>query len=418
MSRFKRLNFLSADFYVDFLNDAQERIKYFYNTVWDHTLDQLTDRSQPVQLGFCMSGRVSKENTGSGLSYEDVKFIEVPDQPGYYTVKVMVWRSTEDNFCSNPFLEENEKKWDTSQAELIGRMIGEWAESEHVFSDTTFMPQFNEIVLVKENPITGGLTWTSTTGISPTTMTAINGEPSSTQTAFNGNTQLMGVQCPPGQSDAYTYPGSVQVCQKYKYNTWGRVSEGKRGPEAIDGIVVHYDVGQSAQGTAKYLATTKKGYHFIIERDGTVLQLADPNIAIGHVSTAKMAKHGGDDTMSNNRTIGVCLSNLGYAVYKDGKFKYGASEENTVKASAKLSAKDADGDGVPDIEGAARAGREKYWEIYPPAQIQAFHKLIATLKTKYGIKNERILGHSEVQHNKVDPGPAFYLAGGWSRTRS
>ncbi len=401
MTRYKRLNFLSADFYVDFLNDAQERIKYFYNTVWDHTLDQLTDRSQPVQLGFCMSGRVSKENTGSGLSYEDVKFIEVPDQPGYYTVKIMVWRSTEDNFCSNPFLEENEKKWDTSQAELIGRMVGEWAESEHVFSDTTFMPQFNEIVLVKENPITGGLTWTSTTGISPTTMTAINGEPSSTQTAFNGNTQLMGVECPPGQSDAYTYPGSVQVCQKHKYNTWGR------GKTKVDGIVVHYDVGKSAQGTADYLATTKKGYHFIIERDGRVFQLADPNRAIGHVSTGKMNEYGGDTTMSNVRTIGVCLSNLGYAVYENGKFKYGASEENTLKLKSRRAG---------DTPGAER-GTEKYWEVYPSAQIQAYNKLIATLKTKYGIKNERILGHSEVQHNKVDPGPAFFKAGGWNHTR-
>ena len=54
----------------------------------------------------------------------------------------------------------------------------------------------------------------------------------------------------------------------------------------------------------------------------------------------------------------------------------------------------------------------RYWEDYPPAQLQALVLLVNDIRARYGIPLELVVGHYRI-NSKTDPGPALNIS--WYR---
>jgi N-acetyl-anhydromuramyl-L-alanine amidase AmpD len=55
----------------------------------------------------------------------------------------------------------------------------------------------------------------------------------------------------------------------------------------------------------------------------------------------------------------------------------------------------------------------RYWEDYPTEQIDALRILVEDIMARWNIDLDRVIGHSLVQPEKIDPGPALNLT--WRR---
>ena len=142
------------------------------------------------------------------------------------------------------------------------------------------------------------------------------------------------------------------------------------------GITLHYTAGGTVQSTISVLKRRGLAYHYIIDRDGTITTLSEPNVVVYH------------DPATNRAHVGVAYANLGYQEKYAGRY------------------------GSPPIEqwyqGPDTAGKTRKWEPYTTAQINASVNLFKELKGKYpGIIGENIKQHSEVKSGKQDGGPAL-----------
>ncbi|HEX4333201.1 MAG TPA: N-acetylmuramoyl-L-alanine amidase [Usitatibacter sp.] len=60
------------------------------------------------------------------------------------------------------------------------------------------------------------------------------------------------------------------------------------------------------------------------------------------------------------------------------------------------------------IEIVNRGDRDGEWQEYRPAQVDAVVELVRDLVRKYGVRPDRVVGHSDIApQRKVDPGPRF-----------
>lgn len=138
-------------------------------------------------------------------------------------------------------------------------------------------------------------------------------------------------------------------------------SKTPRNKEKIKFLIIHYTGMQSMRASIKRLVSIKHkvSCHYLISRDGKIFQLVEDNKVAWHAGKSKW----GQITNLNNHSIGIELVNNGH------KFGY-----------QKFSGK----------------------------QINALVKLCIKLKRKYKIKNQCILGHSDIAPlRKSDPGEKF-----------
>ncbi|HEV7333161.1 MAG TPA: N-acetylmuramoyl-L-alanine amidase [Flavisolibacter sp.] len=151
--------------------------------------------------------------------------------------------------------------------------------------------------------------------------------------------------------------------------------------DALTTIVLHCSFSPSLKGTATFLSDTIRGRssaHLLIDRNGKVIQQV-PFTFISYHSN----KH------YNKSSIGIELINYGELKRTDTGY---VSVFRRKVTNTKV---------VCNNEGIC-------WEEYSPAQIETAYKICKLLVSKYSIGN--IVGHSEIDKGKPDPGPFFPLA--------
>ena len=148
----------------------------------------------------------------------------------------------------------------------------------------------------------------------------------------------------------------------------------------IEYIVIHYSAaGGSKEAVLKYEnAKTEYGYHFMVDKDGSHFDTAPPDKIVWHA--------GGNNVVKNSNSVGLCIMNLGY-------------ERDQVPAKSNwVSGK------YPN------ANKQGKWEPYTQASLNKAATLCAQVLKDNNLAVDKIVGHSDIQNNKSDPGPAFDMA--------
>jgi N-acetylmuramoyl-L-alanine amidase len=163
----------------------------------------------------------------------------------------------------------------------------------------------------------------------------------------------------------------------------------KQAIKHLEGIIIHYTAGASAQSSVRYLSdpTKKVSAHLVIDRDGSIFQLVPFNIKAWH---AGKSSYLGRKNM-NDYTIGIELQNYG-PLTKDGAYFYTWFKKK-----------------VPITQVWTEPGKHHntYWHDYNLLQLKTVRNICELLIKKYNLKY--IAGHSDITTRKQDPGPAFPL---------
>ncbi len=159
-----------------------------------------------------------------------------------------------------------------------------------------------------------------------------------------------------------------------------------------DSIVIHYTAGPSLKSAVRTLTSPRvsASAHLVIDRDGSIVQLAPFNIVTWHAGRSSYAGRKG----YNNYSIGIEIVNEGVLKKSGSVFRSWSgkkySEHEVVKAIHR------------------NQTTEKYWHTYSEEQIETVLNICELLLANYDIKY--ILGHEEIApKRKTDPGPAFPL---------
>lgn len=144
------------------------------------------------------------------------------------------------------------------------------------------------------------------------------------------------------------------------------------------GITLHYTAGGDVSSAIIALADSHLAYHYIIDRDGSIEQLGEPDQVVFH------------DPATNYSHVGISFVNLGFQEEYAGIFGSPQLEEWIVG---------------PD----PTSGQILKWEPYTTAQINACVNLIRDLKSRFP-KIEKIENHSDTAPGrKSDGGPALEI---------
>jgi N-acetyl-anhydromuramyl-L-alanine amidase AmpD/peptidoglycan/xylan/chitin deacetylase (PgdA/CDA1 family) len=177
-------------------------------------------------------------------------------------------------------------------------------------------------------------------------------------------------------------------------------------PEAI---VLHFTEGSYTASVHEFRESElEASIHYLIDRDGTITQMVPEYFGAHHVtcygnralctrSCPICEDESGVLTEPWTRSIGIELINAGRLRGEYGDFK--------------------NPDGTP-FEGLVYEDylvsfSYRYWEDYPLEQIEALRTLVYDIMARWDIPLSMVIGHSRVQLNKNDPGPALNLT--WSR---
>jgi len=177
-------------------------------------------------------------------------------------------------------------------------------------------------------------------------------------------------------------------------------------PEAI---VLHFTEGSYTAAVHEFRESElEASIHYLIDRDGTITQMVPEYFGAHHVtcygnraqctrSCPICEDESGVLTEPWTRSIGIELINAGRLRGEFGKFT--------------------NPDGTP-FEGLVYEDylvsfSYRYWEDYPMEQIEALRVLVYDIMARWDISLSNVLGHSRIQLNKNDPGPALNLT--WVR---
>jgi len=177
-------------------------------------------------------------------------------------------------------------------------------------------------------------------------------------------------------------------------------------PEAV---VLHFTSGSYEAALDSFRnASGLSSIHYLVDRDGTITQVVPEILGAYHVTcygnrglclpdcpVCQDAE--GHLTEPWTRTLGIEIVNTGHLRGQPGDFRYSDGSPF---------------DGLIFVDYLA-SWRYRYWEDYPEEQVAALRILVEDILERWGIPLELVLGHSRIQTNKVDPGPALNLT--WTR---
>lgn len=133
--------------------------------------------------------------------------------------------------------------------------------------------------------------------------------------------------------------------------------------------------------------------HFIVKRDGSIIQCVPCNRVAYHAGRSKWKdpKTGITYDGLNDCAIGIEIENCG-----------DLERDIYPKTMGELAGKP-----IPRLEAAhPHGGPAKRWEVYPEAQVAAVTLLSKVLVKRYNLDD--VLGHQDASPGrKTDPGPAF-----------
>lgn len=168
---------------------------------------------------------------------------------------------------------------------------------------------------------------------------------------------------------------------------------GKFADSLPDTLVVHYTAGTTLAGAIATLCSpaAKASAHFVVDRDGTVVQLVELDTIAWHAGPSRHLNRSG----LNQFSIGIEIVNA-------GKLKRNAAGEFLTWANGRI-------DPLEAIELVHRnESAPAWWHTYTEPQIESVFEL--TRKLTEGLPIRHILGHEEIAPGrKSDPGPAFPL---------
>lgn len=164
-------------------------------------------------------------------------------------------------------------------------------------------------------------------------------------------------------------------------------------------IVLHYTASSSLDSTVDWLCNklAKASAHFVVGRDGAVVQLADTNAVTWHAGASSWK---GAPSV-NSYSIGIEMLNLGPLK------RVPAAAGKPVSYRANGSTLDIpESDVFHGRHQTDRACPYEHWQRYPDAQVAAVDRLLSKLLDAYP-HVEDVVGHSDIAPGrKIDPGPA------------
>tara|TARA_R100001079_G_scaffold79722_2_gene43687 strand:+ start:14133 stop:15611 length:1479 start_codon:yes stop_codon:yes gene_type:complete len=192
--------------------------------------------------------------------------------------------------------------------------------------------------------------------------------------------------------------GADTTMTTQEYTDRGLCSNVQGELKNVEYVVIHYS---AAFGSKKAVLkseneNTKYGYHFMVDRDGTFFESAPTDTLIYHAA--------GNNVVKNENSVGLCIMNVGYARtgvpaksnWETGVFPNQPPESKATRLkNGKVSS----------------SGKDGKWEPYTEKSLKSSAILVARVCRDFNLNPfSAVVGHSDIQNNKQDPGPAFDMA--------
>jgi len=157
----------------------------------------------------------------------------------------------------------------------------------------------------------------------------------------------------------------------------------------LSGATVHYAADTKSSRIIDALKSSGLGYHFLIEENGTILQLAPLNRRVYHAGKAVW------NGQSPNRShVGIAICNWGLLQEKDNHF---------ITWSGRI---------IEPERVAFRRGQ--YWQDATPSQVSSMFYVLRFLVSVMGFKPSEVCTHAECAipaGRKVDVGGSIQYSG-------
>lgn len=163
-------------------------------------------------------------------------------------------------------------------------------------------------------------------------------------------------------------------------------------------LIMHYTAGLSLSGTINWFENpeAQASAHFVIGRDGTVVQMVELNRRAWHAGVSKW----GELVGMNAYSIGIELDNAGKLQRRaDGTYVFvSRGGQRAIPNEQVVLARHQD------------EQNEAGWHEYTPEQLDAAVWVGQALHAAFNFTD--VLGHDDVSPGrKIDPGPAFPMLG-------
>jgi N-acetyl-anhydromuramyl-L-alanine amidase AmpD/peptidoglycan/xylan/chitin deacetylase (PgdA/CDA1 family) len=208
------------------------------------------------------------------------------------------------------------------------------------------------------------------------------------------------------------FPTDIDLCTQHSLNSDVIIKPTCNFGSGIipEAIVLHFTYGPYSSTVNEFRESElESSAHYIIDRDGTITQMVPEVLSANHVTCYGNREMCTDECLICDdeedrlsepklRSIGIELVNVGRLRGEPGDFR------------------NPDGSTFAGLvyEDNLNSWGYRYWEDYPQVQIDSLRLLLIDLMQRWSITLEMVLGHNEVQLNKIDPGPALNLF--WDRT--
>tara|TARA_Y100000034_G_scaffold136693_1_gene214980 strand:+ start:2136 stop:3833 length:1698 start_codon:yes stop_codon:yes gene_type:complete len=198
---------------------------------------------------------------------------------------------------------------------------------------------------------------------------------------------------------------------------WNLAGTGRYRTTPLKGIVIHNTGGNEGSTSLTTLRDNGFSYHYIVDRDGTIMKLVDPHYRTVHAGRAGGNRFRNSREDPNSTTISISLANRGWVARDDGHTDMASwwarmKEENDERAGDDLPARWRLFNGH-FLRGCAKRGgctQEAIWETYPQAQVEAAARLSAYILERNDLDSGDIYLHEDLatpRGRKQDPGPVF-----------
>ena len=403
-------NLVNPSLYRQFANNAVELFNYTMTNLMDSYYDNsLTEATDGSFKAVCLSGIRTEDNSGGGTDLNDARVID-----GFLNIVVRPLTAFGSTLPDPLAIDDLE----SLNAVISLHRSTFTAKSDFEAKDTD-VPKFGQILncYFEDGSISNsdfrGLRFSQPTGedidADYKKLATVEVKTTAKNAFEEGGASLLGEEPPLEESTDFAsvpIPGLTPSSGGKSTN-----QRGKR-TKPIEYIVIHYSaaIGGKAAVLKNENNKTSYGYHFIVDRDGSFYESTPTDVKVNHAL--------GNRKVYNSNSIGLCICNLGFdraeltdavmrlnrkvpakSTWEQGPFPHGIpTQDDPTLATATAS----DGFAGPLAE-------DGKWEPYTNASLFTAARICAAQLKANNLTVDRIVGHSDIQNDKHDPGPAFNM---------